>query len=155
MRYPLLEMMRAKRLQREAEIAAPYVAEASRARQTAQLERDARQGLERAMSSKLAPMIFDRMAADIASELEHAILKAVVSAAKFAPETTITVPTGMLMHADRNSVVSRVVDWWKMETAPKISFRAVRGDMEIQSSVTTIEVRVPELRCRHAFADHF
>lgn len=152
-RYPLLEAMRAKAQLDHDEIAAPHKAAASRAMADARGEREARLGLERVMRSKVAPYVVETLGREVGTALEREIMKAAVGAMKAGPETTITVPTGMLMHADPHSIVSRVIDWWKRENAPRIDFRAYRGGIEQKQSITTVEVRVPEMRYRHKIAD--
>ena len=137
----------------EAEVAAPYklLLDEALAR-----ERDARSalaGLERIMRSDLAPKIMDYVAHEMGRGFYTEIMKALSSIGAVTGTTTITVPTGMLLGADRDSIVARVIDWWKSETAPRMSFRAFKGEQEIQESVTVLDVRVPELRYRHRVAD--
>lgn len=152
-RYPLLDAMRARRQREEGDIAAPHKKRAEISAQVAREERAAREGLERIMQSKVAPRVLDEIGRTMGRELERAIMEAAVKALKVAPETTITVPTGMLMYADPKSMVSRVVDWWKMENAPKMKFRAFKGEMEFRQHVTTVEVSIPEMRYRQMVAD--
>ena len=156
MKYPLLEAMRAQRQREEDEIAAPHRADAARSRRAAYEEREARLGLERIMGSKVAPFLVRELGATMGRELERRIVDAAIEATagkKTSPETTIVVPTSMLMYADPKTLVARVVDWWKRENAPRMEFRAFKGEMEIKSSVTTVEVRIPEMRYRHQVAD--
>ncbi|MGE3914074.1 MAG: hypothetical protein AB7F78_00125 [Hyphomicrobiaceae bacterium] len=153
MRYPRLAMLRARRQRWENELAAPHRAAAGRALQVAREERAAREGLERIMRSSVAPAIMDHMARDMGRGFYGEIMKAMRGISALSGTTTITVPTGMLMGADRESIVFRVVDWWRSENVPRMSFRAIRGEMEHRDAVTVIEVQVPELRYRHRVAD--
>lgn len=153
-KFPMLHAMRARRNRIEAEIAAPYRAETVRANMLAAQERDARVGLERAMASRIAPMIIDDMSRNMSRALEREIMKASVQALKSEPTTKIEVPTGMLLRTDPRSIVSRVIDWWKLESAPRIMFRAIpRGDTPISSHVTRLRVSVPELHYEHMVED--
>lgn len=153
MRYPKLAMMRAQRQRLEDEISAPHRAAAARSTQIAREERAAREGLERIMRSKAAPHIIEHLGREMGHGFYTEIMKAMHSIGSVTGTTTITVPTGMLLSCDRDSIVSKTVEWWKAETMPRMSFAAYKGEQEIKSGVTVIDVRVPELRYRHRMAD--
>lgn len=154
MNNPKLAMMRAKRQAEVDELAAPYMAAARRSAAMAHEEREARLGLERVMRSKMLPAITDQVAHSLGEYAFKGIREAVMKASKFAPTTMIEVPTDMLMSGDPHSVICRVVDWWKAETAPKMSWRAFRGEMEISRGVTVLDVRMPEMSYRQHVVDH-
>lgn len=152
-RYPRLAALRAQRQSAENEIAAPHKAVADAALQRAREERHAREGLERIMASKLAPRIIDEVGHMMGRGLYPEIMKSLRSIGAVTGTTVIEVPTDMLMAADPKSIVARVVDWWRSETAPRMSFRAVTGEMEITQNLTVFDVHVPEMRYRHAVSN--
>ena len=153
MKNPKLEMMRARRQAEINELAAPYIASAQRSAAMANEEREARRGLERVMRSEMLPRVMDHMAHSLGEYAFRGIREAVMKAGKFAPTTTIEVPTDMLMSGDPRSVIGRVVDWWKRETAPRMSVRAFKGMQGISQGVTVLDVRMPEMAYRHAMHD--
>ena len=105
------------------------------------------------MRSKMAPVMVEQISREMGRGFYSEIMKALASLGGATATTTITVPTGMLLSADRDSVVSRVVDWWKSETMPRMSLRAFKGEGEFRQGVTMLDVRVPELHYRHAISD--
>lgn len=145
--------MRAKRELIEAEIAAPYRAETIRANMLAVQEREARAGLERIMRSEILPHILRSIGHKLGDAVHHEIMKAVGKQKGFSSTTTLELPTSMLLSADPKSVVARVVDWWKQETAPRMSLRAFKGEMEVKSHVTVLDIRLPEMGYREHVAD--
>lgn len=151
--YPLLQAMRAKRERIEAEIAAPYRAETIRANMLAVQEREARAGLERIMRSEMLPHILREIGHKLGEGVHREIMKAIGKQKGFSGTTTLELPTDMLLAADPKSVVARVVDWWKSETAPRMSLRAFKGDMEMKSHVTTLDIRLPEMGYREQVMD--
>ena len=154
-RYPLLAAMRAKADREEAEIAAPHAAQAARADMRAEQERSARVALERLMKNEIVPHVMREIGHRLGEGVHREIMKAISSQKSFTGTTRLEVPTDMLLSADPKSVVARVVDWWRSETAPRMRLYALKGDMDMQSRQTTIEVRVPELTYRHVVMDTF
>lgn len=149
--HTALLMMRAKRLRDEAETAAPYKADVDRAREAANGERRAREGLERIMRSKLLPHILEDIGHKISLALHDEIMKAVCEQKDFSGMTTLSLPTGMLLAADQTSTVARVVDRWRNTVAPKMSFAA---GTEISSrGMTVLDIRLPEMGYREAVYD--
>lgn len=153
MRYPRLEMMRARRQLAENEITAPHRAAAEQAAQMARQERAAREGLERLMRSEIMPHLMKQVASEMGRGLYAEIMKALRGIGATTGTTTITVPTDMLLGADPDSIVARTIKWWKSETAPRMELRAFKGEQEIRNGVTMLEVRLPAMGYRHAVAD--
>jgi hypothetical protein len=148
--YTALLVMRAKRQALEAELAAPHKEAADRSAAIALEERRARQGLERLLASKMLPEIIQRFSRDVARYAQDGIWKAVAHASKASPTTTLEVPTDMLQYADPESVLSRVVDWWRNETLPKMEFR-VDADMALaKSDMMVLDIRMPQMGYRQA-----
>lgn len=154
-RYPLLAAMRAKAEREEAEIAAPHAARAARADMRAEQERSARVALERMMKNEMLPHVMREIGHRLGDGVHREIMKAVSSQKSFTGTTRLELPTDMLLSADPKSVVARVVDWWRAETAPRMRLHAFKADVDLQHRQTTIEVRVPELTYRHVVMDTF
>lgn len=154
MQNPLLAAMRARRAQQEAEISAPHRAAAAQANQRAAEERKAREGLEALLRSKLLPHVLDEIGHKLGDAVHNEIMKAVSAQKGFGGTTTLQLPTDMLLSADRNSVVGRVVDWWKSEVAPRMDVRAHRdGAAPVKSHHTILDIRLPQMGYRHAVMD--
>lgn len=155
-RYPLLTAMRAERKRREDEIAAPFIAETQRALAVAVAEQNARVGLERIMRSKFAPVLLDEIAHKFADYAYRGILDIARSKLALTGMVALEVPASMLHSADPRTTLGRIVDWWKREAAAKCSFRAVAdAGMEMTSSYSVIEVRVPEMAYRESVMNDF
>lgn len=153
MKYPRLAAMRAQAQRREDEIAAPHRAAVDHARQIAREERTAREGLERLLRSPIIKQVVEKIGHEVGDHVYHEIMKAIASQRGFAATTTIEVPTSMLMAADPKSIVSRVVDWWKRETAPKMRVRAMADVATMHHTV--IDIRLPEMGYREAVMNDF
>jgi len=149
-RYPLLAELRARRQRLEAEIAAPHAANAVRAWEEAARERREREALERIMGNKLLPHILEHIGHKLSERLYREIMQAVAKSETATGVTTLELPTEMLISADRKSIVSRVVDWWKMDCAPKVSFRARES---VKSRSTVLDIRLPAMGYREAIED--
>lgn len=154
-RYPLLAAMRAKAEREEAEIAAPHVASANLANARAEQERSARAALEKLLRNEMLPHVVREIGHRLGEGVHREILQAISKQKSFTGTTHLELPTNMLLAADPKSVVARVVDWWRQETAPKMRLRAFKGEMDMRQMQTTIEVRVPELTYRHVVMDTF
>ena len=149
--HTALLLMRAKRQQAEAEIAAPHKAEADRAMRVARDERDARKRLERLLQSELLPHILEQVGRNLGEGVHREIMKAVGSQKSFTGTTTLNLPTEMLLAADPKSVVGRVVDWWKLDVAPKMS---IASAMDVaDQTVQVMDIRLPAMGYREAIYD--
>jgi hypothetical protein len=153
MKYPLLAAMRAKREQIEADLAAPHIAEARRAMALASAERDARVGLERLCQSKLMPYVMESVGRNLGEGVHREIMKAVSSQKSFTGTTKLELPTSMLMAADPESVIARVVEWWRRSVAPKMNLSAMMQPSD--RSVLVLDIRLPEMGYREAVHDRF
>lgn len=152
-RYPLLAAMRAKRQRIEDEISEPHRKAALHSAMIANQEREARAGLERIMASKMAPRIMDVVSEEMGRGIYRALHDAIAKQKSFTGTTKLELPTMMLMQGDPESIVGRVVDWWKRTTAPKISFRAYRGEAEMKQRATRLTVSIPDMHYSHLVAD--
>jgi hypothetical protein len=154
--YPKLAAMRAKRLAVETEIAAPYKAVADRMTAVASAERNAREGLERLLRSPVLDRVYDAIGRNLGEHVYREIMKTLSAQKAYAETTTLVLPTGMLMSADPKSVVARVVDWWKSETAPRMRLRVDADPSAIvDQSYTTLDIRLPEIGYRERVMNRF
>lgn len=151
--YPLLQAMRARRDRIESEIAAPYRDETVRANVRAVQERETRVALERMMRNEILPHVLREIGRKLGAHVHDEIMRAIAKQQSLSGTTTLKLPTSMLLAADQTSVVARVVDWWKTETAPRMSLRAFKGEMEMKSGVTVLDIRLPEMGYRHHVED--
>ena len=152
-RYPMLEAMRARRQQVEDDLSAPHRAAAEQAREIAHQEREARRGLEGIMRSELLPHVLREIGHKIGEAVHREIRKAVSQQRGLGGETTLTLPTYMLLEADPKSVVARVIEEWRYQTAPKIELRAFKGEAEVKNHTTVLDIRLPMMGYRHIVAD--
>lgn len=152
-KYPRLAALRAQRERQEAEIAEPYLTSMLRAQREAATERAAREGLERIMSSKFAPQMFEHLAHDFAEGAKRHIMGVVRSAYPKGGVVSLEFLSDELRWADPDTLARRVVDHWKRECGPKIRFLAVPSEEDMKLRVTTVQVSIPELHYRHQMVD--
>lgn len=149
--YTALALMRAKRARDEAEAAAPHIATAKRYAALADDERRARVGLERLLQSKLLPHVMAQVGRNLGEGVHREIMKAVGSQKSYTGTTTLQLPTAMLLAADPESVVGRVVDWWRSSVAPKMSVSC--GTDVAELSVQVLDIRLPAMGYRERIYD--
>lgn len=153
-KYPLLARMRAERERREKELAAPYIAARDSALRVASSERNARAGLERLMRSEFAPEFLRIIAHKMADFAHREIFEALRKQTLISGTTKLELPTAMLMAHDRNSVVARVIDWWKRDCAEKVDFSTPGDAIAVEHHCVKVQVRIPEMRCVELVSDY-
>jgi hypothetical protein len=146
--------MRADVARREAELAVPLRQRTERAEQRANSEAGRREAAERALGAKFLPDISARTAHLFARKAEEEIARAcsvAMRSADPAKDVTITLPVHVVAYSDPRSVVSMVLERWRIESLPDADVYAMADPMK--QYVSTVTVRMPELSYRYVVSN--
>lgn len=146
--YTALLLMREKREREEAELTAPYAAEVAHLFAQTTEARRAYKRLEDTLRDQLLPHLLDQIGRKLGDGLYREVMK-VVAHSSMDEFATFTLPTRLLIAADPQSIVGRIVAEWKSQTMPRIKVSAMQA-LGREQSRSLLDVRIPELRYRES-----
>lgn len=145
-KFPRLEMMRAQRQRREAELTDPYKAELRQAAGMISSLRQRLRTIEEFLGRDIAKHVVERMAYGLRDRLMEAIYKAAAKSRK-APDKPIrlVLEPDLMRFMDPNSIEQRVLREYTSRQLPNLSLRLDRAPTEY---ATIVDIRVPEMGFR-------
>lgn len=146
-KFPRLEMMRAQRERREAELTGPYKAEIQQAASMISSLRQKVRTMEEFLGKEIAKFVIEKMAYGLRDRLMETVYKAVAKT-RGEPDKPIRLmlEPDLMRFMDPNSIEQRVLREYTSRQLPRLTFRL---DQDIRDSyATTVDIRVPEMGYR-------